>query len=110
MLMMKPKDEVIASKKKPEFIDQVKGNGNSMGDKGEGEGEGEGSDAELAAQDFLDAVKSGDPKMVVDAFMALDAACDAISPEEQEEEGEEEGEDKPKGGIVSIILGKKKPG
>lgn len=108
MLMMKPKDEVIASKKKPEFIDQVKGNGNSMGDKKEGESEG--SDAELAAQDFLDAVKSGDPKMVVDAFMALDAACDAISPEEQEEEAEEEGEDKPKGGIVSIILGKKKPG
>lgn len=105
MLMMKPKDEVIASKKKPEFIDQVKGNGNSQADKGEGEG----SDAELAAQDFLDAVKSGDPKMVVDAFMALDAACDAISPEEQEEEAEEE-EDKPKGGIVSIILGKKKPG
>lgn len=108
MLMMKPKDEVIASKKKPEFIDQVKGNGNSQGDKGEGESEG--SDAELAAQDFLDAVKSGDPKLVVDAFMALDAACDAISPEEQEEEAEEEGEDKPKGGIVSIILGKKKPG
>lgn len=109
MLMMKPKDETIAVKKKPEFIDQVKGNGNSMGDKAEGEGEG--SDAELAAQDFLDAVKSGDPKMVVDAFMALDAACDAISPEEQEEEAEEEeGEDKPKGGIVSIILGKKKPG
>lgn len=106
--MMKPKDEVIASKKKPEFIDQVKGNGNSQGDKGEGESEG--SDAELAAQDFLDAVKSGDPKLVVDAFMALDAACDAISPEEQEEEAEEEGEDKPKGGIVSIILGKKKPG
>ena len=108
MLMMKPKDEVIASKKKPEFIDQVKGNGKATGDKGEDEGEG--SDAELAAQDFLDAVKSGDPKMVVDAFMALDAACDAISPEEQEEEAEEEGEDKPKGGIVSIILGKKKPG
>lgn len=106
MLMMKPKDETIAVKKKPEFIDQVKGNGNSQGDKGESEGEG--SDAELAAQDFLDAVKSGDPKMVVDAFMALDAACDAISPEEQEEEAEEE--DKPKGGIVSIILGKKKPG
>ena len=107
MMMMKPKDEVIASKKKPEFIDQVKGNGNSQGDKGEGESEG--SDAELAAQDFLDAVKSGDPKLVVDAYMALDAACDAISPEEQEEEAEEE-EDKPKGGIVSIILGKKKPG
>ena len=109
MLMMKPKDETIAVKKKPEFIDQVKGNGNSMGDKAEGEGEG--SDTELAAQDFLDAIKSGDPKLVVDAFIALDAACDAYAEDEGEGEGEEESEPegKPKG-IVSIILGKKKPG
>ena len=105
MLMMKPKDETIAVKKKPEFIDQVKGNGNSDADKAENESEG--SDTELAAQDFLDAIKSGDPKLVVDAFMALDAACDAYEPEE-EDEGEGEAEDKPKG-IVSIILGKKKP-
>lgn len=102
LMMKKPTDDLPAIKKKPEYMESE--------DTGmESDREPGGNDAELAAGDFIDAIKAGDAKGLVDAFIALDTACDMMSGEEEGEEGEEgPKEDKGPGGIISVILGKGK--
>jgi hypothetical protein len=98
MLMRKPTDDLPAIKKKPEYMED------SSSADSESE-EGTGSDAEMAAREFIDAVKSGDAKALVDAFMALDMACDSMEPEEGEDR--EFDKSSPKD-LISVILAKKK--
>jgi hypothetical protein len=101
LMMKKPTDDLPAIKKKPEYMESE--------DTGtESDREPGGSDAELAAQDFIDAIKSGDAKGLVEAFIALDTACDMMSGEEEEEVEEGPSEEKGPGGIISVILGKGK--
>lgn len=108
MLMRKNETEGIPSiKKSSKDMTETAGMTEETREKG-----GVKSEAEAAAQDFIDAVSSGDAAALVDAFMALDMACDEMGGEE-EEEGEEEGYGEPKKGpkdLISVILAKKKPG
>ena len=54
-------------------------------DKGEGGDDYEVSEhAKSAAQDFLDAIKSGDAESVAMAFQKLDEACSSSDEEEKE--------------------------
>jgi hypothetical protein len=100
MLMRKPTDDLPAIKKKPEYMEQ------SSSSESDSE-EGTGSDAEMAAKEFMDAVKSGDAKALVDAFMALDMACDSMEMEPEEGEDREGDKASPKD-LISVILAKKK--
>lgn len=110
MLMRKNETESIPSVKKP-VKDMTESSGITEDIKEKG---GIKNESEAAAQDFLDAISANDPGALVDAFMALDMACDELSGEEEEEEEEEEteSEGEPKKSpkdLISIILAKKKP-
>lgn len=110
MLMRKNESEGIPSVKKP-VKDMTESSGMTEDIKEKG---GIKSEAEAAAQDFMDAISANDPGALVDAFMALDMACDELSGEDEgeDEEEETEGEGEPKKSpkdLISIILAKKKP-
>jgi len=110
MLMRKNETEGIPSVKKP-VKDMTESAGMTEDIKEKG---GIKSEAEAAAQDFIDAISANDPAALVDAFVALDMACDEMTGDEDEgdeEEGEEEESGEPKKSpkdLVSIILAKKK--
>jgi len=109
MLMRKNETEGIPSVKKP-VKDMTESSGMTEGIKEKG---GIKSEAEAAAQDFIDAISANDAGALVDAFMALDMACDELSGEDEgEDEEDTEGEGEPKKSpkdLISIILAKKKP-